>query len=405
VTGSAALALVAVMGLAIVSRADASPGVTLVVAADGKATANNCNSNTVTPYTTVSAAVAAASAGDTVKVCAGAYDEDVTVDKALTLKGAKYGDSVSGRTFGSANESTITGLVTIQAEGVKLEGFSLTNPGEALGVLVKKTANDTLIKKNIVKTVGSATFASPVVGVYLELGPDRVRVAGNAVSDIQSQNGSAQGVLVGDSTSADPSVDIRIDNNKFTDIKSANKGAYGVQLNNGASNAPSATGYTEAEVRGNTINNLTGNWVHAIGLEGETPYVVVSNNVVSDLTDSNPVPQADVVGVFFEDNLFFMTGEVNQNSLDVGATGFGIAVHPALAAHYATLGVDGTCNWWGAKSGPSTVGSGTGSMVSSGVDFEDFLKSDNLDRGCDDDHHGGHHSWHDHDNDDWHKDD
>jgi len=49
-------------------------------------------------YSTISAAVTAATAGDTIKVCAGIYPESVQVDKSLTFNGAKAGvDGRSGR--------------------------------------------------------------------------------------------------------------------------------------------------------------------------------------------------------------------------------------------------------------------------------------------------------------------
>jgi hypothetical protein len=383
---------------------------TVVVDEDGHATKNSCDSTTVTPYSTVGSAITAAAAGDIIKVCPGSYDEDVVVDKGVTLRGAKAGVPVGSRTFGSGNESMVTGLVTVQSPDVTVEGFSLTNPGQGLGVIVKTTAAGAVIKKNIVKTVGSNTFVGPTVGIYLELGPDDVQVVGNKVSDVQSQTGSAQGVLVGDSSSANPSLNTRIDNNSFSSIMSISRGAYGVQLNNGASAASTATGYTEAKVRGNTIKDLTGNWVHAIGLEGETPNVVVSENVISNLTDGDPTPQADVIGVYFEDNQFFFTGEVNRNSLAVGSGNSGIAVAPALSALYPSLSVDGECNWWGSKSGAGAVASGMGAKVSAGVDYSPWLKSSNLDKDCDDsnrhdsDNHWGDWSDWDHDDRGWRND-
>ena len=378
-------AFVAGIGLRPATAATA----TFVVDEDGQATVGNCNSSTATPYTTVGAAVAAAAAGDTVKVCPGNYAENVTVDKPLMLKGAKFGVGVGSRTFGSANESTIAGLLTIQAADVKVEGFSLSNPNHELGVLVKTTGSNAVIKKNIVQTVGSNTFVGSTVGVYLEHGPDGVSVVSNRISDVQSQTASAQGILVGDSTSADPSLNTKIDNNIITDITSIAKGAYGVQVNNGASSALTAVGYAEVSVRGNTIEGLKGNWAHAIGLEGETPNAVVNHNNMNNLTDTNPVPLADVIGVYFEDNQFYFTAEVNQNSLNIGS-GYGLAVHPSLTARYPSLNVDGECNWWGASSGPSAVGSGFGSKVSAGVDFTPWLKSSNLNKSCGDhDHHDG----------------
>jgi hypothetical protein len=397
--GMAVMALALVTALSLTVRQAGASGATFVVDDDGLATAHNCNSSTATPYITVSAAITAAAAGDTVKVCPGAYTEDVLVDKELRLKGAKHDVSVRHRTFASPNESTITGQVTIEAEEVKFEGFSLTNPGEGLGVLVKAVANEATVKKNIINGVGGPSFANHSVGVYLELGPDDVSVTGNRITNIESNNpggspGTAQGILVGDSTSNDPSLNTKIDGNRISDITSATRGAYGVQLNNGAG---AGTGYTEAVVRGNRISNLSGNWVHAIGLEGETPNVEVGYNVISDLTDVNPVPLADVVGVFFESNPFFFTAQVNRNNLDVGDNA-GIAVHPALTAVYTSLSVDGECNFWGESNGPGAVATGDGSLVSAGVDYRPWLKSDNLNRGCD---HKDHDRWNDHDHWDW----
>ncbi len=369
----------------------ASPGVTLVVDEDGMATAGNCNSTTATPYSTISSAVTAAAAGDTVKVCPGAYAENVFIDKAITLKGAKAGTSVNARTFGNANESTVTGLVTIQSPDVKIDGFSFTNPGQGLAVLVKAVSNDASIKKNIIQTVGSNTFVGPTVGVYLELGPDNTNVVGNKISDVQSQTGSAQGILVGDSTSANPSLGVVLNNNTITDITSVNRGAYGINVNNGANSAVTSTGYTEGNISGNVINHLSGGWAHAIGLEGETPNIVLEYNTISDLTDTNPAPFTDAIGIYFEDNVFFFTSKVDHNSLDVGATNYGIAVNPTLSAHYGSLSVDGECNWWGASSGAGAIGTGTGSLVSAGVDFKPALKSSNLNKDCGDNHWGESH--------------
>ncbi len=392
-----ALALAACCGfLAFMVTTAAATTVTFVVDDDGQATSGNCNSSTVTPYTTVGSAVAAASAGDTVKVCPGAYAENVVVDKTLNLKGAKAGVGVASRTFGGANESTVTGLVTIQAAGVSVDGFSLTNPDQGLGVIVKTAGNNALIKKNLISTVGSATFVGPTVGVYLGLGPDGVRVDGNKITDVQSQTGSAQGILVGDSTSSNPSLGVRISGNTISGMASVAKGAYGVQINNGASTAPAAIGYTEARITGNTISNLSGGWAHAVGLEGETPNVVVKYNVITNLTDVTPTPVNDAIAVFFEANPFFFTSEVNHNSLAVGSTAYGIAVHPSLTAVYSSLQMEAQCNWWGASNGPGSVGVGSGSMVTAGVDYAPWLKSANLNKNCnhDDDHH---HDWNKHD--------
>ncbi len=56
-------------------------------------------------------------------------------------------------------------------------------------------------------------------------------------------------------------------------------------MNNGASTAPSATGYTTVTIQNNTIANLLGGgWAHAIGLEGDTPGVLVTGNSISKVS-------------------------------------------------------------------------------------------------------------------------
>jgi len=363
---------------------------TYVVDDDGMATGNNCNSSTPTTYTTISSAVAAAAAGDTVKVCPGAYTENVVVDKALNLRGAKAGVDFESRTFGDASESKVTGLVTLSAADVKVNGFSLTNPNQGLGVLVKTAANNAVIKNNIVKTVGSNTFTDPVVGVYLELGPDNVQVESNWIGDIQSNAKSAQGILIGDSSSGNPSLETEVTGNTISDITSVARGAYGLIANNGSSSVGTATGYTELSATDNTVENLSGSWAHGFGLEGETPNAVVENNTFQNLIDTAPTPTNDVAAVFFEDNPFFFTSEVNRNNVAVGATSYGVAVHPTLAAQYPSLNVDAECNWWGNKSGAGAISTGTGSLVSSNVDYKPALKSARLNSDCGNkDHHDG----------------
>jgi hypothetical protein len=377
---SAAAALAAV--LAIGGKTEAVGGPTCVVPSADHATIQSAVSDTDC---------------STVKVKAGTYNEHVVISRSLTLKGAKAGNPVSSRTFADSHESTIDGsgasdtpTVTINAPDVTINGFSITNPAHGLGVTVKTAGNNAVIKKNIVNTVGSNAYTQPTVGVYLENGPDSVQLRGNEVNNVQSNGGSAQGVLIGDSTSSNPSLNTLIDGNVISNVASVLKGAYGVQANNGASSSPTATGYTELKVRGNNIKNLSGNWAHGVGLEGETPNAVVRFNTISNLTDTSSSPINDAVGVVFEDNPFFFTAKVNRNNLAVGSNAYGIAVNPALTNQYSSLSVDGECNWWGASNGPGSVGSGSGSMVSAGVDFQPWLKSANLNGRCGDQKNNDH---------------
>ena len=77
--------------IAVLLAAPAAPvaaaHATLVVAKDGQGSPKDCDAPTPTPYTTIGAAVAAAQAGDLIKVCPGVYAEQVVIAKSLALEG------------------------------------------------------------------------------------------------------------------------------------------------------------------------------------------------------------------------------------------------------------------------------------------------------------------------------
>lgn len=126
---------------AVVLTAAATPALarTLVVATDGKGTASNCDDPRATPYTTIASAVAAAAPNDTVKVCAGVYNEQVTITKALRLHGengaivrpapmvANTTSLTTGRALASAILVMDTTRVTI--EGLTIDGADLAISG------------------------------------------------------------------------------------------------------------------------------------------------------------------------------------------------------------------------------------------------------------------------------------
>lgn len=141
-------------------------------------------------FSSINAAIAAASANDTINVAAGTYNESVTVNKAgLILKGAQAGVSACGR---SAPESIInqaaTSPVIITANNVTLDGFTIQGAagGFNSGIHINGAYSGSQILNNIIQ--------NNVHGLYLNNNSagNSTLVQGNSFKT-NNNSGSASG--------------------------------------------------------------------------------------------------------------------------------------------------------------------------------------------------------------------
>lgn len=145
--------------LVFVLTASTAAAATRVVDDDGEATASNCDSGTDTPYTTISQAITDANPLDKIVVCAGVYDEQLIIDKALTITGR--------------------GLVIIRPSPMVQNGASLLPSASPFAAVIKVTAPTGSVLLEQITVDGSEngiTGCSPsVIGVLFQNASGTVR--------------------------------------------------------------------------------------------------------------------------------------------------------------------------------------------------------------------------------------
>jgi len=308
----------------------------------------------------------------TINVSPGLYVENVTIPRTLTLNGAQLGVPAPGR---AGAESIVTGanpiganpVIAINAANVVVDGFTLKNPvttGAAIGIAVNAAGSGASLKNNIIDTITTLdlTVNSTAQAIYLQNGPDNVTITDNEMKNIQSLR-SAKGVLVGDNGATNAAQNLLIQGNSILNITSNNRGAYGVSVAN------ATVPVSGLQILDNTITNLTAastGWIHAIGLEGNTPGVLVQRNSITNFVTVS----MDAIAVWFESNPGFSTAQVNLNNFNLTIASYGIAVQLTIPG---TGAVDGTCNWWGDPNGPGPIGPGAGAKVSNRVNYTPWL--------------------------------
>lgn len=199
-----------------------NPAAGTILYVDARNTTGNANGSALLPFTTVQAAVNAASAGTTIAVARGTYQENVIVpDLSVTLRGgfaggttADYAGGVAGNftVFDpGANVTTITAasaqapviLVQVVNKTVVIEGFTVS--GGLHGIYAEgdyQQFGDFTIAHNIIENNGPAQLQ--VSGDYAKIGGGiycadaTVTITGNIVRNNHANRGG--GIAVGSQT-------------------------------------------------------------------------------------------------------------------------------------------------------------------------------------------------------------
>lgn len=224
-------------------------------------------------YTTIQGAVNAASAGATITVAAGTYNESVTINEVLTLKGVQAGVDARTRSGDATGESVInssTGAnLTISASDVTIDGFMLVGDDNHKGNIYTDNNYDNLsIINNVVKNSNPYNEAMDLYGGnnFLIQNNYLLDIAGEG---IKLRNGNK---LATDATNQ------KIINNKITGVRGVSGGAIKLY------------GQSGVEVSGNTIS--TSFEGISVGSDTSAPYyymkdISIHNNDIEVVLDGS----------------------------------------------------------------------------------------------------------------------
>lgn len=276
-------------------------------------------------YSSIQAAIDGEGSDSVIELNQTEYDTDTTIDaENVTLRG---GDSTP----------SITGEISVESDHVSISGIEINNPSAGYGIRATGVTGLT-VEHSTISDIGTETDSS-AQAVYLANSSGTIH--NNTISNVSNGNSeSSKGIFVGDSDEAIER-EIEITENDISDVSvdesnfdSGGVGAYGVLVN--------ADLNDKLTVTGNDISDLSGLWVHGIGLEGDTPNAEVSGNDVRELSatkgdTSDEDAYRDEAAIFFEANPSADTVSVSGNSFDNLA--YGTLPHPEQSTSIGTITV------------------------------------------------------------------
>ncbi|MFB6177916.1 MAG: hypothetical protein ABEI99_12390 [Halobaculum sp.] len=212
-------------------------------------------------------AIDGASDGDTIVVVDSADYSPITVDVGVTIE-TDASPTIVG-------DGGITSAVGIDADGVTIRGFRITNDGGLIGVKINPKDggvgyNDITVENNLIENLGPTEFLG-VTGVGVGTGShDNISILGNTIQDLENE--------VGERSRFNPTVN-------------------GVLLDAKGSGADETI--SNSEVTNNTIRRLTSD-IAALGIVTQQTLddVAINNNSISGIlvdpgTDSDDSDDSD----------------------------------------------------------------------------------------------------------------
>ncbi len=332
---------------------------------------------------TLQAAINKAAASDTIHVAAGTYTVAglVTVNKTLTLLGAKAGVDACGRA--AAGESVLSNSqgMGIQASNVVIDGFTVQDSVVAafsgFGIWMDKAAfvSGTQVVNNIIQ--------NNIAGIDLaNLGPSQALIQHNAFKTNNQPGGAFGTGIYTDEYAGGQVTNVLIDDNCFIQNGNAGIGFSSTDPTKPDSYITISNNLFDQNGRGVYFYNTNDSTVHDNCIKNSTvptkpPGTSVAIGVFGDVNRLTILNNDLVTGAFR--GIRVVSALVNPNT-NVSAHQNNILGFPQAGLEVDAGGhvgpVDAINNWWGSATGPFNAGGnpgGTGDAVIGSASFNPWL--------------------------------
>jgi hypothetical protein len=310
--------------------------------------ANTCLAPAATACLTINGAIGKASAGDTINVAVGTYNEQVNINKDnLKVLGAQNGVDARTRSGAESIIDNACGPVQIRADNVTLDGFTVQGSTSTdlscffAGIWTSNGNSGHQLLNNIVQ--------NNIIGIYLNSnGANASKAQFNLIRNNNNPGSSTGSGIYSDSGLSNA----LIDSNNFvgqtsasvnlistTSLVTVSGNVLDVGIGLFASSGVSISGNA-------SVGNTTSGTIY---IGGGDSAVTITGNALLNGVEAIVVEDASGVGP--------STGVTANGNCISGNSTNGLRVESAA---YTPGTLDATGNWWGAASGPKYNGGGPG---------------------------------------------